>query len=343
MNYTAPIMENWNKIYVYQGLNASVTKYYFDIIIKGIYEEKMNVSYYYQLSDFLHLDKKAICIVGEAKHLFALYILGFRRFIFWAQGVVGAESYMRNQSKIRSKILNFLEKFALKKSKICLCVSSTQQKYYEKAYSLNLNNKCLVMPCFNTMLQQQSFQNINKYKNNIFCYIGSLAIWQCFEETIKFYSEIEKKSQDPCLLKIFTKDIEKAKEIVIKNNIKNYDIKFVPQDKLADELSDCKYGFILRKDNIVNNVATPTKMSTYLANGIIPIFSSSIKDFSILAQKYKYLICLDNDIELDNLLNFMKTPLSNKEVYLEFRKLFNDYYNESFYINQLKKLKYLLR
>lgn len=332
-------MEKWNKIYLYQGLNKSVTEYYFSLIVEGIIERDTIVSSYSSLRDFYRLDRNALCIVGEAKHLFALYILGFRNFVFWAQGVVGAESYMRHHSIVRYKILNIFEKFALKKSTICFCVSKAQQKYYEKEYLLSLASKCLVMPCFNTKLNEFSFKHSNKYDNNVFCYIGSLAVWQCFEETVKLYSEIEKRSPKKCFLKIFTKDIEKAKGVINKYNVKNYLVDFVPQERLSEVLSDCKFGFLIREDNIVNRIATPTKMSTYLANGIIPIFSSCINDFSILAKEYKYLISLSDNDDFLKVLDYMNVIIQNDEVYEEYKKIFDQYYNGLVYINRLKELK----
>ena len=335
-------MEKWNKIYLYQGENKTVTEYYFRLILEGVKENETCVIPCFCLKDFLKLDRNAICIVGEAKHLFALYVLGFRKFIFWAQGVVGAESYMRHHSIIRFKILSWLERFALKSSKICLCVSNTQRKYYEKNYHLSLHSKCLVMPCFNTKLYKQSFFIPNKYKNNVFCYIGSLAVWQCFEETVAFYARIEMMSQNKCMLKIYTKEIEKAKEIVESYHVQNYWIDYVPHEELNHALADCKFGFLLRKDNIVNNVATPTKMSTYLANGIMPIFSECIKDFSGLVDRYKYLISLSGQEDVYKVLELMEQDIQSEQVYREYNKVYDEYYNEDIYISQLRRIKNLL-
>ena len=57
----------------------------------------------------------------------------------------------------------------------------------------------------------QSFYSQNKYKNNTFCYVGSLSAWQCFEKTIEFYKGIEKIVPNTKLL-VYTSEQEKAKE-----------------------------------------------------------------------------------------------------------------------------------
>ena len=54
---------------------------------------------------------------------------------------------------------------------------------------------------------------------------------------------------------------------------------------------------ITRKDIAINKVATPTKMSSYLANGIIPIFSDIIGDFNKVMGKLKYTVPVGQNYE----------------------------------------------
>ena len=58
-----------------------------------------------------------------------------------------------------------------------------------------------------------------------------------------------------------------------------------------DEVLKCKMlGFGLRADNTVNNVATPTKRSNLTANGVVPICTKSVKDFTNATLNIKYKI-----------------------------------------------------
>ena len=332
-------MKKLNELILYQGINKSVTEYYYQIIIDALKDVDTQVLSFNHWNNFLSHKRNTLCIVGEAKHLFILYVLGFRRFVFWAQGAVGYESFMRHQSKFRFSLLSWLEKFALKRAKICVCVSNYQVDFYEQAYSIMIRPKSVVFPCFNTKIHPESFSAENKYRKNVFCYIGSLAVWQCFDETVKLYSLIENSFCGNCYFKIYTKDKLQAEKALLKYRVKNYIIDYLPSDKLNEALADCKYGFLLREDNVVNNVATPTKLSTYLANGIIPIFSSSLKDCVSLSHRYKHLLCVSDMSSISPILNHMKQTISASNVYNEYSKIFDEYYNEQIYIDKLKKLK----
>lgn len=332
-------MKKLNKIILYQGINKSVTEYYYYIIISALKDDNTKVLSFNHWKKFLFCERNALCVVGEAKHLFILYALGFRKFVFWAQGAVGYESFMRHQSKFRFRLLNSLEKFALKRAKICVCVSNYQMEFYEQTYSIKIKSKCVVFPCFNTKIHPDSFYNENKYRKNVFCYIGSLAVWQCFDETVRLYSLIERDFGDVCLLKIYTKDKNEAEKTLSKYRVKNYIIDYIPSDKLNAALADCKYGFLLRKNNVVNNVATPTKLSTYLANGIIPIFSDSLKECASLCSKYKHLLCISDMSCITPILNHMQQIINASDIYSEYSKIFDEYYNEQIYIDKLKRIK----
>lgn len=334
-------MKKITNINIYKGVNALVITHYLDIIVKGLCKSDILIRTYTSVYDLIIKNRNSLCVVAEAKHMCFLYFIGFRKFVFWAQGVVGAESYLRNHSRLRMKVLDCIEKFALKKSKVCFVVSQTQLKYYENKYNLFLKDKTVVMPCFNTSIKKSSFFYPNKYERNVFCYIGSLAVWQCFEDAIKLYSLIEKNSSLPCFLKVYTKNRKEAENIIIRYNIHNYVVDFLPQEKLDDALADCKYGFLLREDNIVNNVATPTKMSTYLANGVIPIYSNSLIDFSSLFNGYNFAVCLSDKVDYITVQRHMNIKISVNEIYGFYHKIFETYYNESIYLKRIEDLDYV--
>lgn len=74
---------------------------------------------------------------------------------------------------------------------------------------------------------------------------------------------------------------------------------------MTDTLRDVKFGFVLRDDIAVNNVATPTKLSSYLSAGVIPIYSSALKDFY---EKTKFMHCfvlVDDMVVPDKLYQFI--------------------------------------
>lgn len=80
-------------------------------------------------------------------------------------------------------------------------------------------------------------------------------------------------------LRVFTFSVDQANKLLEERGIKNYSVTSVPPDQMTEALRDVKFGFVLRDDIAVNNVATPTKLSSYLSAGVIPVYSTALKDF----------------------------------------------------------------
>lgn len=285
------------------------------------------------------INKKTDCFVVDSP-IVALryYFYGARNFITWYQGIAPEESYMHNHSKLRRWVLEKIEKMFLKKSNLLLLVSDDMLKHYEKKYKISLKNKSVIMPCFNeTAIVENAFFE-DKYKKNTFLYAGGMAKWQCFDKIAELYSKIEKADCNT-ILYVYTFNMAAAEEIILKYDIKNYKIGCVPSDKLSEEIKSIKYGFVLREDCDVNNVATPTKFSNYLANGIIPIYSDSLHSFAAIDRKFGVgVVCnIDKtDTGVDEILRHMRENVNSEELKLKCRNIFNTYYNSNLYIEKIK-------
>ena len=267
-----------------------------------------------------------------------LLIRGYNNVVMWFQGIEPEESYMSHQSKFRFHILSYLEKYVLKKSIFRFFVSKEMLSHYEEKYNLKMETGTYYcMPCLNTGIHSIAFKAENKYENNYFAYVGSMAVWQKFEETVKIYKEIEELGMRNTKFFVFTGDKEKAIEILNKNEVKEYSIDFVSNDELPKALESIKYGFIIREDTAVNRVATPTKISTYLSCGLIPIYSSCLIDFGNIAQNMKYVICCDKFLK-EKLSDFNKNIIDPNDIFAEYNNIFETYYSEMEHSKCIKQL-----
>lgn len=269
---------------------------------------------------------------------FKYFMYGYKNQIVWMQGVVPEESYMRRHSKLRYSALSCMEKYVLKKSKLLLLVSDDMLKHYEKKYKLSLKDKSIIMPCFNeTGIVEDAFFE-DKYKKNTFLYVGGMAKWQCFEQIAKLYSEIEKTDCNP-MFYVYTFNKDVAITVIKSLNIKNYMVDYAPKDELSEKIKGMKYGFVLREDCTVNNVATPTKFSNYLANGIIPIYSDSLRSFADVDAKAKVgIVCnIDGlDAGAKKILEHMTRPVDLDEMKKKCQSVFSVYYNTDVYAEKIK-------
>lgn len=326
------------QIFYFKEDVRNVTGFYYEIIKKALINNGHQVIALTKHKDkaTLSLPKSSYFLVTSLNVFFYLYLHGFRNFIYWFQGITPEEDFLFRKSYVRRFIFSKLEKLALVKVRYKICVSKYQIEHYQKKYAMTFLDKSIfVMPCFNSEFCRENFFAPSKYKHNTFCYAGGLQPWQGFDLILKLYKEIEDKYTNT-FLKIFSKDLENAKRMLDEYNIKNYSVECVKPENMAEALSDCKFGFLLRDDNIINQVATPTKLATYIGNGVIPIFSDSIRAYSDMACKYEHLYCMNFNnynsvIELAMGQNIIPHNLER-----EFYGIMNKYFCSTAYMDKLQ-------
>ena len=208
--------------------------------------------------------------------------------------------------------------------------------YYEKLGKCSFTNKSYLMPCFNEVYDRAVFDS-KDYSKKIFTYVGSLDLWQCFDKTADIYKSIEERLTGS-FFKVLTFDVENGERILKEKGVKHYEVKRVPKEEVRNELLSANYGFIIREDCIVNRVATPTKFSSYLSSGVIPIFSKCLTDFTQVSSGMKYSMPLEEKIDISNLLDFVNQEIDKEELADEYKKLFADYYSPDHHIEQLSVL-----
>lgn len=335
------------KAYLYcdkRSLN-NATSYYISIIQRCLEKKGFIFDVVFSLPSVL---KEDVIITITARYFLKSKIkYPCVKTIFWSQGLAAEEAKMRitNISTFLSYVFRkIIEPIAIKKSTILFCVSDSMLKYYKKYYKYKEKGNCVVMPCYNLKLSN-SF-NIKQYSSPSFVYAGNSSIWQGVDIMLDVYALIEKKIPYSKLV-IFTSDKDVFKNKIKERGIINYDIKFVPISHLQDELHKYKYGFIIRENNVVNNVATPTKMNSYLANYMIPIFSDAVDDFMKNIKLGEFTLVTKCPLKTDIIASQIIKFEESHKVYSNYKKVvenvFRQYYDDSIYEQKFHKIidKYL--
>lgn len=251
-----------------------------------------------------------------------------QRFVMWFQGIRPEESYTVHHSWLRSKLLEVAEKIILKKGEFFFLVSTYMKNHYEKKYKVDLSKNSFVMACSNEDMHKMNFFVPDKYKKNVFCYAGSINNWQCVDETLALYKQIESRIPDAELL-LLVKNRKLAEEMVKKHGISRYEIDFVPVEALQKRLENVKYGFIIRDDIELNRVATPTKMSTYMVNGVIPIISECLYGLTEIAGDSQFVVRLGDKEDFNAILKSSKSCIRAEEVYQDFLEIYQKHYDRA--------------
>ncbi|MFQ2277630.1 glycosyltransferase family protein [Aeromonas hydrophila] len=270
-----------------------------------------NVSVY-QINFFFHMlliakilwKSKVIYVhsIYNSIRILPFYLLKCRRYIITDfHGVVPEELEMMGH-KLRAKIYYLIELVVIYGGfRFIFVTKKMKNYYYDSKYSfLRLGNeRAIILPIIsvnskyqlgNNKIIDRSFLN-----SKVAIYAGGFQEWQ----NISLMVSIAENNLEFKYI-FLTPDSERMLSLC-KDIVGEYICKSVPPEAVSQYYAESTFGFILRDDCIVNNVACPTKLIEYLFNGVIPIVkSSSIGDFNELGMKYVTQEEMNNAIYFSN-------------------------------------------
>lgn len=247
------------------------------------------------------------------------------KIILWIQGTLPDESFLRNKSIIRKWLLELIELFAFWKADSFVFVSESMREFYKKKYRKRFANN-VVVPCLSDF---SDYQLKAERIPQSFVYIGGISKWQCFEETVKLYSQLK---SDDSVFHIITLDVEKANQIVEDiigkdEHITVYSIK--ERNKIPELLSQFQYGFLLRKQSPVNYVSSPIKFLEYLSCGVNVIMTDAVPSYAKLIKDCG----IGTIIDIKDLNRVTVNPFS-----ADAKSVYDEYFNKNIYASRYYKL-----
>lgn len=292
------------RTYLYVSLMRNFKRYYrFDGNLE-VFELNILLHLFEIISIMFSAENIYSHSIYQLKNIWFFIVFIKKKIILDVHGVVPEEIEIFGKKDLLFYILLISEKILFKKNNaLVICVTNSMKTYYQKKYS-NYKGEFLVFNIFPNQLVQnnkdkyfdkKSILNLND-NNVIVLYSGGTIGWQKVELMLDI---IEKNQSSRIEYIILSVELDRFKELIQKYNIPQNKIKLktVSQSELSDYYKIADYGFILRDDNVVNNVANPTKLIEYLFYGIIPIvLSPNIGDF--LNYGYEYVKYEEFDINI---------------------------------------------
>lgn len=193
-----------------------------------------------------------------------------------------------------------IEEETVKKAECLICVTNKIKEHLQQKYGSEFKAKTIIMPIFDSNLSQYDVKvpkdkPFNDEKPNVI-YAGGIMKWQKIELMQESIYNCREKANYMVYCpnpKEFWETWNFPKQDNLKVGSKTY------KDLCKDVYTKAHYGYVLRDDITVNNVACPTKIADYFKYRIVPIvLSPKIGDFVDLGMKY---ITLD-DFNKGNLL-----------------------------------------
>lgn len=296
------------------------------------------------------ITEKELCNVKPEALTFTIRLTDYfkiakysRHNMFWFQGIVPEEILLLKGRGLKNRFMyfyvSFKERRVLKAALLNIFVSDAMRDHYLTKYRINQLENYVVIPCYNQILDYNIHQKDERYNNLTFVYAGSLSTWQCVEESLQIFQRIQ--LQEPsATFTILTNHKDEISRLIKKYGVSNVFTDYVALSDLQEYLSKFKYSFLLRRKDVVNEVSTPTKMNSYLASGLIPIYTDVVSSFekNIDLGEYGVKVSLERD-ELDTIA---KRILSHHNLKINtiglvecLERLFTSYYNDETYVNQL--------
>ena len=208
-----------------------------------------------------------------------------------------------------------IEEATVQKAECLICVTNKIKEHLQNKYGKKFKAKTIIMPIFDSNLSKYDTEvpkekEFNNGKPNVI-YAGGIMKWQ----KIELMQESIYNCRDNANYMVYCPNPKEfwetwnfPKQENLEVGSKSY------KDLCQDVYTKAHYGYVLRDDITVNNVACPTKIADYFKYRIVPIvLSPKIGDFIDLGMKY---ITLDdfNNGKLLSKEELIKIADNNEEV-----------------------------
>jgi GT2 family glycosyltransferase/glycosyltransferase involved in cell wall biosynthesis len=195
-------------------------------------------------------------------------------------GVV-TEEFRLNNDFYNAMIYERLEQLAIRKCDVIIVVTKAMENYLRQKYRKDLQGRVVLFPMFPNYPATTTPKPQISEKPRV-VYAGGLQKWQQVSQMVSAISFTHSLYE----YRFYCPEPSTVREMLPERDFPDVEIGHKTRDELLDLYPECHYGFILREDNIVNQVACPTKLVEYLAMGIVPIINTeNIGDFQAMGMQ----------------------------------------------------------
>ncbi|WP_343744744.1 glycosyltransferase [Chitinophaga sp.] len=247
---------------------------------------------------------KANVIYAHSIHLFK-HIPYFRLFlprgcnlILDAHGAVPEEMALYGRG-VWARYLGWIEYSVFRRAAHCICVSEAMRNHFKQKYPTSAVQYHILFT--SKLLEQPVARIVNSVREQlqlaetdiVLLYSGNTQKWQNIALMLKSIKKIIQPGIRVIILSGQTLQFRQMlREFSIDESLVH--VTSVEPKMLGAYYSLAHYGYILRDDIVVNQVANPTKMLEYLQFGLTPIVKSpNIGDYKMLGCAFLDVDTLD--------------------------------------------------
>lgn len=246
------------------------------------------------------------------------------------RGLLGAEVMYYSGGGLRALTKEFrvseilkMEKYIFKHSDRFFCVSS-KLKEYIIGQSDVLPDRITVIPTvvdtdffYFDAGKREEMRNLLGVKNRfVFIYSGGATRWQVPDKIIDLFRNLKKNIPEAFLI-FLTNDIKEARGYFKGMDQADFLVANAPYKEVPSYLNASDAGILIREENPVNRVASPTKFGEYLCCGLPVIITKGIGDTENIVSELKSGVVIEdvNSIpEVNSVRSVIKTDRSSLSV-----------------------------
>lgn len=261
--------------------------------------------------------------------------------IHWFQGIEAVERRFLHKGWRgwgRWVLWTLMERILLRRAKVKLFVSQQMRIFLgDKEQSSQVS---LVIPCYNVDIGNITASEPERYHHINMVYAGSMYPWQCVEQSLEAYRAVRMYRPDATMT-IFTREVERASEMCRRMGLTEVRVEAVSPTQLLERLNEFSYGFILRDAMVINEVSTPTKFSSYVGAGVIPIITKATPALVEMASLTAFKITTNTSKEYieiaESVLQISESTPSPLDVATSYKAIFEMYFDDTSHKQAIKQ------
>lgn len=233
-----------------------------------------------------------------------------------------------------------IERYVTRKSDFVFCVSNQFKEYLNSEYHVPRHEIMVVPTCidinkfkFNANAREQLRKELNITNKYVVVYSGGGQDYQLPELLVNTFIKLKKSNKNAFFL-ILSKDKNVFIDYLKKYNVKEVDYLIISCDftNICNYLSCGDLGLLLREENNINKVASPTKFAEYLICHLPVIISRGIGDTESIIKSSNIGMFLDDIEPVD------KKLIQINRCYDDYESIVKEFYNWGTKVNEIGKV-----
>lgn len=195
--------------------------------------------------------------------------LPFVKKVFDVHGVVPEE--LRYCGNISSALkFEKQEAWAVATCDLLVVVSARMEEHLVQKYGERIRGTFIVLPIFPEIEPGGPDHRCNTGRPTV-VYAGGTQKWQRVPRMVEIISRTNQRLDH----RFYCPDPDAVKILFAPSfDFRGVTIESKTHAEVLASYGSCQYGFLLREDHLINQVACPTKLIEYLASGVIPVMDS---------------------------------------------------------------------